>query len=93
MKIVFSIRLNVRVLINTYNEYVYDYGGETITADEVYDLLKASMKWHDILESGPRDVWLISDTFKTFLCKLSDTHYNGDWLREALCAATKVSFL
>lgn len=93
MKIVFSIRLNVRTLVNTYNEYVYDYGGETITPDEVYGLLRAPMKWDNILECGPRYVWLMSETFKTFLSNLSDTHYNDEWLREALCKATKVSFL
>lgn len=93
MKVVFSIRLNVRTLVNSYNDYVYEYGGVTISTDEVYDLLKDSMKWNNILECGPRYVWLTSETFKTFLCNLSDTHYNGEWLREALIEATKVSFL
>lgn len=93
MKIVFSIKLNVRTLINSYNDYVYYYGGETISIDEVYEMLKEAMKWGNILECGPRYVWMMSDTLKTFLCKLSDTNYNGEWLREALCKATKVSFL
>lgn len=93
MKIVFCIKLNIRTLINSYNEYVYDYGGETISSDEVYGFLKEAMKWGNILECGPRYVWLTIETYKTFLCKISDTNYNGEWMREALCKATKVSFL
>lgn len=87
------IRFDVRTFVEYYNEYVYEYGGETITHDEVYDMIKATIKNWNEFEYGTRYVLLECEEFEDFTYLVMHSQFDEEWIRESLEKATHVKLM
>lgn len=90
MKLIISF--NVNMFVAAYNTSMFVSGGTRITTDEVYALLKMSMKNPFGLTKRPDIVWLDTEETEKFASMFKQEPWDKMWAEDATDQASRIIF-